>query len=79
MNTKFNYDNVVRVCFDAPVALRPGSKAWIVGVTAESNRRGSHYDAFKPGDVYTIEFEDGTSIDVHEEDIELLEGSSVDT
>lgn len=76
MTTKFTYDDVVRVCVNAPVGLRPGSKAWIVGVTEERNRHGSHYESFKPGNVYTIEFEDGASIDVHEEDIEFLEGGA---
>lgn len=73
MSTKFTYDDVVRVNLDAEAALRPGAKAWIVGVTAEAKRRGAHYDAFDPGNVYTIEFEDGASIDVHEDDIELLQ------
>lgn len=73
MSTKFTYDDVVRVRVDTEAALRPGAKAWIVGVTAEARRRGAYYDAFKPGNVYTIEFEDGASIDVHEEDIELLQ------
>jgi len=72
MSTKFAYDDVVRVRLGVEAELRPGSKAWIVGVTAESKRRGAHYDAFKPGNVYTIEFEDGVSVDVHEEDVELL-------
>ena len=76
MNTKYDYDDIVLVRSDAPTALRPGSKAWVVGVTDKDMRRGSHYDAFPAGNVYTIEFEDGASVDVHEEDIDIFEGKS---
>lgn len=71
MTTKFTYDDVVRIRADAALVLRPGSRAWVVGVTAADNRCGVYYDAFKPGNVYTIEYEDGSSIDLHEDDIEL--------
>ena len=68
--TKFNYDDIVRVRSDAPQEFRPGERAWVVGVVAEDKRIGSHYEKFLPGTIYTIEFEDGGSIDIQEQGIE---------
>lgn len=73
---KFDYNDIVRVCSDAQQDLRPGERAWIVGVTTEDKRIGSHYEQFAPGAVYTIEFEDGDSIDIHESNLELIKGSA---
>lgn len=70
MTAKFDYDDIVYVRTEAPAIFRPGSRAWIVGVTQDEERRGSHYDAFEIGNVYTIEFEDGSSVDVHEDNIQ---------
>lgn len=72
--TKFNYDNIVRVRSDALQKLRPGERAWIVGIATEDRRIGSHYDQFPPGNIYTIEYEDGESVDIHESDLEFDEG-----
>lgn len=55
--------------FGAQESLRPGERAWVVGVTPENGRIGSHYDQFPPGNVYTIEYEDGESVDIHESDL----------
>ncbi len=68
--TNFNYDDIVRVRSDAPQKFRPGERAWVVGVISEDKRIGSHYEEFLPGTVYTIEFEDGGSIDIQEASIE---------
>lgn len=67
---KFNYDDIVRVRSDAPQKFRPGERAWVVGVITEDKRIGLHYEQFLPGTIYTIEFEDGDSIDIQEESIE---------
>ena len=72
--TKFNYDDIVYVRLDAQQKLRPGERAWVVGVTPENLRIGSHYDQFPAGNVYTIEYEDGESIDIHESDLEFKDG-----
>lgn len=69
--TKFTYDDIVRVRSDAADRFRPGERAWVVGVTPEDKRIGSHYDQFPAGAVYTIEFEDGNSIDVYEGALEF--------
>jgi hypothetical protein len=72
MNTKFNYDDIVQVRSTAAPDLRPGARAWIVGVFEK--RPGPFFDKFPEGVVYTIEFEDGASLEVHEADLEA--GSS---
>ena len=64
MTVKFDYDDVVRVIADAPSQCRPGEKGWIVGVYEE--RTGAFLEKFPIGTVYTIEFEDGSSAEVHE-------------
>lgn len=66
--TKFTYDDIVKVVVQAPEALRPGKRAWIVGVF--DDRPGSYFDEFPPGTVYSIEFEDGSSLEIHESDLE---------
>lgn len=68
MKPIFNYDDVVKVRQGTSVDLRPGSKAWVVGVF--QTRPGPFFDKFPPGTVYTIEFEDGSSLEVHENDLE---------
>ncbi len=49
--------------------MRPGEKAWIVGVF--ESQPGKYFEKFPEGVVYTIEFEDGTSTEAHETDLEL--------
>jgi len=66
--TKFTYDDIVKVRADAPLDQRPSERAWIVGVFED--RPGKYFDAFPPGVVYSIEFEDGYSIEVHEATLE---------
>jgi hypothetical protein len=62
----FTYDDVVRVKAGAPTDMRPGARAWVVGITAEHERRGSHFEQFPTGVVYLVEFEDGDTLDIHE-------------
>ena len=68
MKPKFDYDDVVVLRRGASPDLRPGEKAWVVGVF--DTRPGPYFDKFPAGVVYTIEFEDGVSIEVHESDLE---------
>ena len=68
MKPKFDYDDVVVLRRSASADLRPGEKAWVVGVF--DTRPGPYFDKFPEGVVYTIEFEDGVSIEVHESDLE---------
>jgi len=69
MKPLFNYDDIVKVRKEASSELRPGARAWIVGVF--ETRPGSFFNKFPEGIVYSIEFEDGSSIiEIHEADIE---------
>lgn len=65
---RFTYDDIVRIRETAPTIARRGEKAWIVAVTED--RRRFPLKQFPPGVVYTVEFEGGDAIDVHEDDLE---------
>ena len=62
----FNYDDEVRVIPSAPDSLRPGHKAWVIGITTQEMRLGTHFEQFPAGTVYLVEFEDGEATDIHE-------------
>ena len=64
--SKFNYNDIVGVSLDAPAECRPCSIAWVVGVFNDEDRWG-YFDQFPAGTVYTIEFEDWSSIEIHEQ------------
>lgn len=66
----FTYDDVVRVTVDAKEDMRPGAKAWVIGITTPSQRQGEHFQQFPPGIVYSVEFEGGDAIDIHESMLE---------
>jgi hypothetical protein len=70
---KFAYDDIVKIIDGAASELRPGSKAWVVGVFEEKDRQGQYFEIFPEGVVYTIEFEDGKSTEIHEADLVLFE------
>ena len=69
--TKFTYDDIVSVRPGRSSSMRPGLKAWIVGVF--ETRPGPFFDKFPPGPVYSIEFEDGSSTEIHEDDLEFFD------
>jgi hypothetical protein len=54
---KFTWGDSVRIAEAAPASVRPGSAAEVVGVT-------EHHPS---GIVYTVEFEDGSDAEVHED------------
>lgn len=64
---KFNYNDAVLVK-GANARDHGHERAWIVGVFED--RPGPYFDKFPKGVVYTIEFEDGTSVEVHENNLE---------
>ena len=64
----FDYGDVVLVRPDARPIFRPGSRAWIVGVFTD--RSVDRFDWLGAGPVYTIEFEDGSCLDVEESSLE---------
>jgi hypothetical protein len=69
----FTWNDTVRVKHSASANLRPGSLASVVGVHIEADRTGEFLKEFPLGVVYTIEFEDGSSVQIHES---LLEKSA---
>jgi hypothetical protein len=69
--SKFTCDDTVWIKKDAPSQLRRGQKASVIMVFPPQDRIGSYFDRFPPGVVYSIEFEDGESIDVHESFLEM--------
>lgn len=71
---KFDYDDIVTAISTAPKCTRSGSKAWVVGVLEVP--QGKLLSVFPKGVVYTIEFEDGTSIEIEEGHLELFVDSS---
>jgi hypothetical protein len=73
MSAKFDYDDIVTTRMGLGSTLRPGSMAWIVGITPESKRSGKFLEEFPRGTTYTIEFEDGVSVEVQEADIQLAD------
>lgn len=63
---KFVYNDIVRVKPESVPKMR-SDRAWIVGIFEE--RPGPYFDKFPAGIVYTIEFEDGTSDEIHEDNL----------
>jgi hypothetical protein len=66
--TKFTYNDIIKISTSASTELRPGQRAWIIGVFED--RPEKYFKPFPKGVVYSIEFEDGASIEVHESDLE---------
>lgn len=60
----FDWGDVVRVTSDAPLDYRPGSKAWIVGMRTAGEGAASQPVSSERHTLYTIEFEDGSSVEV---------------
>lgn len=67
--SRFTYGDTVRIVMTAPERLRPGAIAWVIGVF-EKRPEGKYFDQFPTGEVYSIEYEDGEAVDVHESVLE---------
>jgi len=80
---KFNYNDVVRVKLggknwrDVPgrrtSGQRVGELASVCGITTD--RKPGQMPDFPSGVIYTVEFSDGDSIEIHEDALELVEPS----
>ncbi|HUB88574.1 MAG TPA: hypothetical protein VMA74_02475 [Dyella sp.] len=70
---KFTYNGIV--C--APAAIGGNAieyrKAWVVGIFEIDKEPGSYWKKFPAGVVYTVEFEDGSSTEFHENDLRAWE------
>jgi len=69
---KFTWGDSVQIAEGAPANVRPGSPAAVVGISEQHQRRGSHLQEFPTGVVYTVEFEDGSDAEVHEDHLTPL-------
>ena len=49
----------------------PGARAWVIGVTAEHEKRRDHLEQFPTGTIYLVEFENEDAVDIHEDMLEL--------
>lgn len=65
----FTYNDIVRVTHMADGQAQSMPKAWIVGIYETDKELGPYWKKFPPGVVYTIEFEDGSSTEVHENEL----------
>ncbi len=70
LSLMFTYDDIIHVRADAPAEVRPGEKAWVIGITIERSPSGRHFEQFPSGTVNLVEFEDGDALDIHESMIE---------
>jgi hypothetical protein len=70
--TKYTWNDTVRVNQNARSEWRPGAMASVVGMSREDQRRGDFLKAFPAGMVYTIEFGDGTLVEVDELSLERV-------
>lgn len=60
----FTWNDLVVVAEHAPTSQRPGAIASIVGISRQYERSGTYLEEFPTGNVYTVEFDDGASVDV---------------
>ncbi len=74
MKTKFIYDDVVEILPNQGVVDRIGEQAWVVGIF-EKKPDGQYFKSFPEGVIYSVEFEDGSSTEVHENNLELFQKS----
>lgn len=72
IDNKYTWNDIVTAKPSASEELRPGQRAWIVGLSSQDERSGWFLEKFPVGMVYTIEFEDGSSTSAAESDLILL-------
>ncbi|WP_312915082.1 hypothetical protein [Stenotrophomonas sp.] len=70
--SKFDYGDRAKVADFAEIDLRPGAIVWVVGVFAD-RPSGGYFEKFPTGVVYSVEYEDGTSTEIHEDLLMRLE------
>lgn len=69
---KLDYGDRANVADSAGIDLRPGALVWVVGVFSD-RPSGSYFEKFPAGVVYSVEYEDGTSTEIHEDQLVRLE------
>ena len=66
--TRFTYDDIVKLNDGSAVGPSQSGRAWVIGIVTDRERFPLSH--LQPGVVYSIEFEDGRAMDVHEDDLE---------
>lgn len=68
-SNQLDHGDIVKVLPNAPEECRPGARAWVVDVFAGEDcyRWRRYFDQFPQGVVCTMEFEDGSSLEIHED------------
>lgn len=73
--SRFGYDEVVKISSRAEENYRPGSKAWIISIIQD--RENYPMREFPAGTIYTVEYEDGLALDIHESNLEAFNTSEI--
>jgi hypothetical protein len=71
---KFTYDDIVKIKETSKSTTRTSERAWVVAVVED--RIHFPLRRFPAGVVYSVEFEKGDAVDVHEDDLILLDRAS---
>jgi hypothetical protein len=70
---RFDFGDLVRIKDGAPSPLRRGQIASVFMVFLPEDRWGSYMEQFPPGVLYSVEYEDGDAVQVHEDFLEFAE------
>ena len=65
-----SFGDVVRISTDAPAKDRPGELGCVVAISNPTERSGSYLAQFAKGTLYSVEFGDGETIEVHQSLVE---------
>ena len=68
---KIDYDDIVKIKADSKMKHSHCGRAWVVAILAD--RQQFPLSQLPPGTVYTIEFEDGSALDAHEDDLDPVD------
>ena len=68
MKSKFHYDDIVSISSISAAVDRRRQLAWVMGIFT-TRPFGPYFEKFQPGIVYSVEFEEGTSIEIHEDEL----------
>jgi hypothetical protein len=66
--TRFTYSDIVKLKDGSAAKPDQSGRAWVIAILTDRTRFPLPH--LPPGVVYSIEFEDGSAVDVHEDDLE---------
>jgi hypothetical protein len=68
---KFTYDDIVIAARGARPEVRPGERAWVVGVIDDRATANLYYHLLPVEVLYMIQFEDGTQVRASESELDF--------